>query len=67
MNYAQEWFHFYASLKPKGKLCMRRSISFFNELDIEWELFSKAYVSFFNELDVGWELCSQHGFIFMQA
>ena len=39
-NFAQEWFHFYASLKPKCKLCQRRSISFFNELDIEWELFS---------------------------
>ena len=51
MNYSQEWFHFYAILKPKGKLCLRRSISFFNELDIEWELCSKASVSFFNELD----------------
>ena len=45
MNYAQEWFHFYASLKPKGKLCLGTSISFFNELDIEWELCSKASIS----------------------
>ena len=39
-NFAQEWFHFYASLKPKGKLCLRTSISCFNELDLEWELCS---------------------------
>ena len=42
MNYAQEWFHFYASLKPKGKLCLRKPTSFFNELEIENELCSKG-------------------------
>ena len=66
MNYAQEWFHFYASLKQKGKLCLRRSISFFNDLDIEWELCSQASVSCFKELDTEWEIFSTHGFIFMQ-
>ena len=58
------WFHFYAILKPKGKLCLRISISFFNELDIEWELFSHASVSFFNELDTEWELCLKEWFHF---
>ena len=29
------WFHFYAILKPKGKLCLRISISSFNDIDIE--------------------------------
>ena len=32
------WFHFYEILKPKGKLCLRNPISFFNELEIENEL-----------------------------
>ena len=40
MNYAQERFHFYASLKPKGKLCLRKPTSFFNDLEIENELCS---------------------------
>ena len=34
----ETWFHFYASLKPKGKLCLRKPTSFFNELEIENEL-----------------------------
>ena len=69
-----EWFHFYASLKPKDKLCLRTisfltilkleikyaqiHVSFFNKLDIEKELCSQTSVSFFNELDREWELCS---------
>ena len=46
----ETWFHFYASLKPKGKLCLKQPISFFNELDIEKEL-SLWLVLFFNELE----------------
>ena len=36
----ETWFHFYASLKPKIKLCLRKPTSFFNELEIENELLS---------------------------
>ena len=36
------WFHFYASLKPKGKICLRKPTSFFNEIEIENELFSEG-------------------------
>ena len=50
MNYAHEWFHFYASLKPKSKLCFK-PVLFFNELKNRNKLWSKRFVSFFNELD----------------
>ena len=35
MNYAHEWFHFNARLKPKGKLWLRRRISFLRKLEME--------------------------------
>ena len=38
----EDWFHFYASLKPKGKLFLRKPTSFFNEIEIENELCSKG-------------------------
>ena len=36
------WFHFYASFKPKGKLCLRKPTSFLNDLEIKNELCSKG-------------------------
>ena len=42
----ETWFHFYASLKPKGKLCLRKPTSFLNELEIENELCSKGHFMF---------------------
>ena len=55
----ETWFHFYARLKPKGKLCLKKPTSFFNELEIEKEPSSQTSDSFFNVLDTEWELCSQ--------
>ena len=46
----ETWFHFYARLKPKGKLCLKQPISFFNELDIEKELCS-GMVLFLHKLE----------------
>ena len=44
------WFHFYASLKPEGKLCLRKPTSFFNEIEIENELCSGT-ISFLRKLE----------------
>ena len=48
----ETWFHFYASLKPKGKLCLRKPTSFFNELETKKRNYAlEPPVSFLNELD----------------
>ena len=44
------WFHFYAILKPKGKICLGTPTSFFNELEIENELFL-GMISFLCKLE----------------
>ena len=55
------WFHFYASLKPKGELCLRASFYFLMSLKLEINYAQGNVLHFLTSLTRNGNYAHRHG------